>query len=539
MEIVIPKKNEKSGFDVLKLESQSLVIIGANGSGKSKFGAWVEKQQHSKIHRIGAQRALSIGEYIQQRSYEQATNLLMNGSDKHSNNHDSRWGNWDGIQFGYTTSMLNDFDFALSALLALRTTEQERYIIECKDREKENLQHEAVPEMADEKLLRIWKKIFPQREVKIQDGKVIACGILEGKVNEYKGKEMSDGERVALYLIAQALCIPSEKIIIIDEPEIHLHRSILNNLWNEIEKERSDCTFIYITHDTQFASSCIKAKKIWIKSFDGEKWEYEFIDTNNMPEQLLLDILGNRKPVIFVEGLNESKDTKLYSEIYRDFYIVPTGSCTSVITFTKSMRNNAQLHHLKCFGIIDRDFRTEYEINKYKEDGVFTLKVAEVENLFLVEELLLLVNSILKFQDNDRVNKIIRHIIDDVYSNQIQRQICESVVAELKYKLSVITISNKNEEDAKETIQNISNTLDYDSIKIEQSAKYVKALNDRDYRKILELLNCKSLVKYAGSNFGLDNKEYTNFIIRHLTSENRDLIINALSTYLPEEIQIN
>ena len=37
---------------------------------------------------------------------------------------------------------------------------------------------------------------------------------------------MSGGERSVLYLVAQVLCVPKAKILIIDEPEIHLHRSI-------------------------------------------------------------------------------------------------------------------------------------------------------------------------------------------------------------------------------------------------------------------------------------------------------------------------
>lgn len=72
---------------------------------------------------------------------------------------------------------------------------------------------------------------------------------------------MSDGERVGLYLMAQSLCVPSDKTIIIDEPEIHLHRSIMNRLWEAIEAEREDCFFIYITHDTQFASNHKNSKK--------------------------------------------------------------------------------------------------------------------------------------------------------------------------------------------------------------------------------------------------------------------------------------
>ena len=37
---------------------------------------------------------------------------------------------------------------------------------------------------------------------------------------------------------------------------------------------------------------------------------------------------------------------------------------------------------------IDRDYRSDYEIEKYKENNIFTLNVAEVENLFITEELI-------------------------------------------------------------------------------------------------------------------------------------------------------
>ena len=40
--------------------SNAVIIIGANGSGKSKLGAWIEQQDMEQIHRIGAQRNLNF-----------------------------------------------------------------------------------------------------------------------------------------------------------------------------------------------------------------------------------------------------------------------------------------------------------------------------------------------------------------------------------------------------------------------------------------------------------------------------------------------
>lgn len=516
-------------------ETNSLIIIGANGSGKSKLGAWIEQQKPEDTHRIGAQRSLIFGNYIQQKSYEQSTNLLLYGTEKGSPGNSQRWG-WDGEKYNYTSSMIDDYEYVLSALVALKTSQQEEYINECRQLEESGQPHRSVPEMVIDVLQRIWKSVFPHRNIDIIDGKVVASLFKEGKNREYKGRDMSDGERVALYLIAQALCIPKDKTIIIDEPELHLHRSIMNRLWNAIESERQDCFFIYITHDTHFAANHGQTEKIWMKKFDGEHWDLETVQNSNLPEQLLLDILGNRKPVLFVEGTAESYDTKLYTKIYNDYYVIPCGSCSAVISRTKAMQANNQLHDLQCFGIIDRDYRTDYEIEAYKNDNIYTLKVAEVENLFLVREILEIVNRIMGFSDDKKIKNVTEYVIETRFRKEINRQICESVVAELKYKLTTASISNKNEEEAKETLENLYSEISYASLKKEHESKYNDALDSRDYRVILSVFNSKSLSSTTGHYFDLTNKAYCDFIIRQFETEKKNEIIDALSSYLPEEI---
>ena len=41
-----------------KAASNSVIIIGANGSGKSKLGAWIEQQNMSNIHRLALNEIL-------------------------------------------------------------------------------------------------------------------------------------------------------------------------------------------------------------------------------------------------------------------------------------------------------------------------------------------------------------------------------------------------------------------------------------------------------------------------------------------------
>jgi ATPase subunit of ABC transporter with duplicated ATPase domains len=47
-------------------DQRNIVIIGANGAGKTRMGSWIENNQPNPIliHRISAQRALSIPEAL-------------------------------------------------------------------------------------------------------------------------------------------------------------------------------------------------------------------------------------------------------------------------------------------------------------------------------------------------------------------------------------------------------------------------------------------------------------------------------------------
>ena len=521
--------------------TNSVIIIGANGSGKSRLGAWMEVNYIQDIYRIGAQRNLSFGTFIKQKSYEESMNYLQTGTASNTHSRLNRWGHTtDGLKIHtkYTTGMLNDFEHVLSATIAKRNNENNTFVEQCKEEDKVGkTPRSTAPERITDKIVSIWTQILPHRGIKFDDSKVTAT--LHDL--EYDGREMSDGERVALYFIAQALCVPEGKTIIIDEPESHLHSSIINRLWLEIEKERQDCLFIYITHDTQFAANHRHSDKIWVKEYDGSVWEWEKIPQTGFPEQLLLDVLGNRKPVIFVEGNSDSYDTKLYSAIYKNYYIVPCGSCSEVILRTKAFRRlqaeQLQLHHVEVFGIIDRDFRVDEEIAALKENKIFTLTVAEVENLFIVEEILSIVNNHQKFEDVTRVDQVKKYIIDERFCNQVNTQIFEATVAEIKHRLSTIDIS-KEESEAETSFDSALGGIDFNTIRDECKTRFHEASTNKNYNKILSLFNCKGLSQSVGKYFGISNKDYCDLILRLINTDKAVEIIAAMQNYLPNASNI-
>ncbi len=526
--------NENGVKQEYTTESNSIVIIGANGAGKSKLGAWIEQQNFEKVHRISAQRDLNFNENIALKNYAQAEEFVFYGGDIkiQQRQKNQRW----NYGKSYTTQLIRDFENVLAALIALKNNETDKFVSDCQKAEKEGKLKPKVPETSINKLQKIWNEIFPQRELILEDSKFFATFVNNGSVEKYAANQMSDGERSVLYMAAQVLCVPKDKILIMDEPEIHLHRSIMNRLWIALEKSREDCLFVYITHDTQFAALHSHADKIWVKDFDGTNWNLQKLEDSDLPEELLLDILGNRKNVLFVEGEKNSYDSKLYSVLYPDYYVVPCGSCTQVIARTKAFKHNTVLHHCSVYGIIDRDFRCDYEIEKYKEDNIYTINVAEVENLFLVEELIRVVATHLAADADKVITDIKEYVIKQRFANQITGQICESVVAQIKYKLNCAEISKKNETEAKNTLEATLSSINYDDIKTQAVAKFNSALGSGDYAHILRVFNKKEIAKSIGHYFGLKDDAYCQFVINLLKTEKKDAIVAALLPYLPTEV---
>ena len=233
-----------------------------------------------------------------------------------------------------------------------------------------------------------------------------------------------------------------------DEPEIHLHRSLMRRLWVALENERPDCLFIYITHDVEFAAMHSTAAKIWVKSFDGKHWNWDFIEGSELPEQLLLDLLGNRKNVLFVEGASGSYDVQLYSRLYPDYYVVPCGGCEQVMANTSAFGRTESLHDSRAYGLIDRDYKDDETLSALERKGIYHIKVAEVENLFLVEGVIRAVSERLGEEPDAAFASISKYVIEDRFSKQLESQARKATVSELKRKLSAIEISGTSNDEA-------------------------------------------------------------------------------------------
>lgn len=235
-------------------------------------------------------------------------------------------------------------------------------------------------------MISIWKQIFKKKICFSTDEEKLIIQFWE---TDYGIETLSDWERSALYLILKCILAPKNSIIIVDEWENHLNPALLYELWDGIERARTDCRFIYISHDIDFITSRNNCTKFWIKSFSyPDQREIEKIDNDNVPEELILKIIGSKKEkILFVEWHNGSLEHNLYQKIYPDFKVISLGSCEQIISYTKVLNNSPESYNKQYFWLIDRDFRTEEEIARYQAEKIYTLPVAEFENIFFREEL--------------------------------------------------------------------------------------------------------------------------------------------------------
>ncbi|MDM9653921.1 AAA family ATPase [Pseudomonas wenzhouensis] len=357
----------------------SMVFVGANGSGKTRLAVYIEESVGEGAHRISAHRALSLNPAVPKIRGAEALRKLRYGWEHeqatiaHRTGH--RWANSKPA-----VAMLNDFDSLLQALFA----EQSVTTLDTHTRYRAGTLTKATATKF-EILSDIWQRLLPHRQLVIS-GDDIQVSIV-GVPGVYPASDMSDGERAIFYLIAQALVAADSSLLVIDEPELHVHPSIMSSLWDEIEAARKDCAFLFITHDLQFAAARTAQKYVIREYTPTPSWVIESVPEDaGFSEEMATLILGSRRPILFVEGAGTSLDRAIYRCCYPQWTVIPRGSCEQVIHSVVTMRANAQLTRVSCAGIVDADDYTANEIQYFNGLGVFPLPVSEVENLFLLPE---------------------------------------------------------------------------------------------------------------------------------------------------------
>ncbi len=516
--LIIPESNCWP-LNWIKIDTNGIVVIvGGNGTGKTRYGAKLDIRVARRAHRISAHRALQMPEYCQPISFKQATSEILYGRIDSEVRHKAvhRW------KSKPNTLLIKDYDVLMKYLFSEDWKESFTY----KKRSEECREKISPPITKLDSVKRIWESILPYRKLDIHVGKIMAS--IANKKSTYPGAEMSDGERVVFYLIGQALAAPQDGIIIVDEPELHLHKAIQAKLWDNIEAERPDCLFVYLTHDIDFASTRRGAKKLCFRNYDGKSWDwYEIPPDSELPEEELLGIVGSRKPVLFIEGDRSSLDYNIYRNVYPYYTVVPCGGCKDVIHSTTAFSAIKDVHRLDCIGIVDRDFKTESDIEYLAKRNVFTLPFAEIENLLSSEKVIEVMSN--RYERKfDEVIEEIKNELFEILSNSKERVVSDIVGYLVEEKLKKFDRKKIGIDELKNSLKKIISETDVDGIYSEKLLEINRIIQDKDYSAALKIFSNKGIMSIVAKVLKQKKQEYEDFLVRIISSNNNKDLVDAI-----------
>lgn len=528
--IVLPPR---TGGDPLTVSSdRDIVIIGANGAGKTRFARRLADDLGERAFRLSALSGLfrREGSATPLPGSIDAIYEAMAGY---------------GSQSAGTGEPLRRDSSELERLLAMLMHDELISLVSYKVRRTEDPEAELGPTPLD-RVISVWQEIFPDNRILTESGRLLFTRGVDPAA--YSAVRLSTGERAVIYYISALIYAPAGAVVMVDNPDMFLHPSILQTVWNRLEELRPDCRFIYTTHDLEFAGSRADAATVWVRDCDVSAltWDYNILPARQgLPDEVYLAIIGSRKPIVFIEGDSErSIDAKLYPLVFKDYTIKSMGSCNKVIEATRAFNDLAAFHHLDSHGIVDRDRRDATEVSYLRRKKIFVPDVAEIENILMLEEVVRTVAAA-QGRDEDHVFGRVRRTIISLFKASVTSQALQHTRHRVKrlmeYRIDGrFTDISMLERHLQEITAELNPRRLYD--------RYVSEFNGYvargDYESILRVFNQKSMV--PSSNVaelcGLRNKdEYVGAILKILRSDTqaadrmRSAILRCFGIGQPEQ----
>jgi len=509
----------------------TVVFVGANGGGKTRLAVHIEDNLKLSAHRISAHRALTLNPSVAKINERDALLGLRTGhADKAAhlgNRIGSRW------QGNMAVSLLNDFGYLVQSLFG----DQANKSLQTHRKVRAGDMSPAEPTKF-ERLIEIWDRLLPHRKLHIS-GDDIQVAVPESNTR-YNASEMSDGERAIFYNIGQTLAAAENSLLIFDEPELHIHRSIMSKLWDELEGARNDCAFVFITHDLEFAASRVAQKFIIHDYFPAPTWTIATVPENTgFDEELTTLILGSRRPILFVEGTQNSLDVVIYRCCFPDWTVIPRGSCEEVIHSVVTMRRNQEFTRVTCSGIVDADDYHADDVANLNRLGIALLPVSEIENVILLPAVSRAIaesegyeGAILENQLNQLKTAIFETLNAPAAIDAVVTRYCRRRIDRLLKKIDLsqaVNVADITGEFRRQTA-----ALDVADIARRATDRIQEALRNDDLANLLANYDNKGLMALAATYLKRSRlADFESWLTRVLRNNTVPALVTAIRTVLP------
>lgn len=391
--VTIPLKFADGEVSLTTTPGEVTVIVGGNGSGKSALMQRLALQ----LFQLNSGAAAFKHILSQRRVWLPGSGPSLNALDREHLSQNIR-----GASYSATVRWRDDYEaqrpeVAVYDLLAKTNVRNADAVTSLKAGRTEE-----ASELATSTPLDSLNQVLAsgRLSIKLELNDIGGFDAVESSGKRYPFNRTSDGERNAVLLAAEVITAEPRTILLIDEPERHLHRSISCALVQELLLQRPDCHFVVSTHDLELAESLVEwpGQRIVLErcewGADGEVslWHGSSIESGeSFPEPLRAAIVGGRRRSLFVEGTQSSVDRTLLALLLPAYTVVPAGGSAEVTRSVKGVRDTEALHRIHAVGVVDRDRRDQAEIDDLLASGVTVLRVHEAENLLYTEPCLLAV----------------------------------------------------------------------------------------------------------------------------------------------------
>lgn len=406
-------------------EGNVLFVLGANGVGKSTLMHNLFTQNRNHAKRILAHRQTWFTDNAMNMTASQKKDVENQIKSRDSQIY-SRWKD----DYSQQRTSLSIFDLINSENIRARN------IATAVDNDniglaKEHSKNQA-PIQAINELLAISN--IPITVILGKDEQLFAS---KNGSEPYSIAELSDGERNALLIGSDVLTTEPNSLIILDEPERHLHRSIISPLLTTLFRKRKDCVFVISTHDVHLPLDYSESSVLLVRSCQWQNknikdWVADLIESGSaIPDSVKRDILGSKRKLLFVEGQNTSLDRQIYQLIYPSCSVIPQGSCTQVEKAVDGIKSTENIHWVDAYGLIDSDDRTAEQIQNLLGKGVAAVPFYSVEALYyhltIIEKIATKISELTGQDANTLFQNATSNIVQDItqHKERLCARLCE------------------------------------------------------------------------------------------------------------------
>ena len=226
-------QDKPDGIETLKIAYGGILfLVGPNGSGKSTLMHNFATQNSGRVRRITAHRQIWFN--TDSVDLTPASRVQVEQNIVHVDLQDnSRYRD----EYAHQRSQATIFD-----LIDSENVEARKIADAARQGRMDNVKLLAEEQSPIAKMNDILRLSNLRFKIEVDKGSKLTA--IRPGCSAYSIAELSDGERNSLIIIANVLTAPINTLILLDEPERHLHRSIVSPLISTLMSYREDCSFV-------------------------------------------------------------------------------------------------------------------------------------------------------------------------------------------------------------------------------------------------------------------------------------------------------